>query len=354
MQQILRADFGRVVVTIVTLAFFGAALGAQTSGSKGGKPGIIVALVKDKSISEEELVARVGDRLLALKTQEYTLRKSILNEYLDDILLSMEAEKRGLVVADLVKQEISDRIPPVSESEALAIIESAPPNYDKMSREQAVRVATDIMQQRRIAKRRSEFLMALRISYSPRILLEPPRLSRQLSGGQRSGPSNAPVSITAFSDFQCQPCANLSTTLARLRREYPTKVEIVYKHFPLPMHQQATKAAQASSCAADQKRFWEMHDLLFASQNLVAAGQFDEIANRAGLDVTKFRDCFVSGQSAKEWIKDKTDGLSIGIASTPTFFVNGEMIVGARSYEELREMIDRELQRLELTDQQKK
>ncbi|PIZ65142.1 hypothetical protein COY14_03010, partial [Candidatus Roizmanbacteria bacterium CG_4_10_14_0_2_um_filter_36_9] len=81
------------------------------------------------------------------------------------------------------------------------------------------------------------------------------------------GPKDAPVTIIEFSDFECPFCARAFTTIEQIKQEYPDSVKIVYKQLPLTnLHPDAQKAAEASVCASDQGKFWEMHDKMFKSQ----------------------------------------------------------------------------------------
>lgn len=92
----------------------------------------------------------------------------------------------------------------------------------------------------------------------------PPSLSISLEGKVARGDASAPITIVEYSDFQCPFCARVEPTLDQVLNDYPGKVNLYYKHFPLTqIHQYAQKAAEASECAADQGKFWEYHDILF-------------------------------------------------------------------------------------------
>jgi protein-disulfide isomerase len=92
-----------------------------------------------------------------------------------------------------------------------------------------------------------------------------------------------------------------------------------------------------------------MHDQLFSQQRLLSAAAFSELASRAGLDLEIFEACFKRHKTSGAVTKDLADGVSIGINSTPTFFVNGKIYVGGKSYEALREIVEPELRKLENT-----
>jgi len=88
-----------------------------------------------------------------------------------------------------------------------------------------------------------------------------------ITGAQVTGPGSAKVTILEFSDFECPFCARAFTTVEQILKDYPKDVKVAFKQFPLTqIHNNAQKAAEASLCAADQGKFWEMHDKLFGVQ----------------------------------------------------------------------------------------
>lgn len=309
--------------------------------------GAVVAVVDGVAINSTQLAARAGAKLLRLKTDEYNIQLAILNEYVDEVLLAREAGSRHISVEELLQREITSKLPQVSETEARAVIESAPTQYQRLGPDEAVRVAINEISGRRRVKLRADLLASLRARYSFQIMLQPPRLTRGIEGGQSQGPANAPIAIAEFADFQCPYCGNLSVTLQRILKEYPNQIRLTYKQFPLPSHPQAAKAAQASLCAAEQGKFWEMHDALFSEQRLLSAEAFGDLAMSAKLDLDQFDTCFKVRRFSAEVSKDMAEAISLGINSTPTTFINGQMVVGNKPYEVLRGMVEAELKRLE-------
>jgi protein-disulfide isomerase len=152
------------------------------------------------------------------------------------------------------------------------------------------------------------------------------------------GAESAPVTIVAFSDFQCPYCERGSRTVAQLLKTFPEDVRVVFKHYPLPFHKQADEAAAAAVAAGNQGKFWEMHDWLFANQRLMAqhAAEFEDwAAEYAGLlkmDVERFRKDFNSPKTAAIIARDVALGQKLGVRGTPHFFINGERIAGARAF----------------------
>lgn len=157
------------------------------------------------------------------------------------------------------------------------------------------------------------------------------------------GASDAPITLVEFSDFQCPFCQKFfSQSFGQIRDNYikTGKAKFVYRDFPLDFHLQAAPAALAAECAADQNKFTEMHDALFANQsewagNSDASNLFKKYAKTMGLDTKTFDACFDTRKHESEIKKDLVDGISSGVSGTPGFFVNGKALSGALPYEEV-------------------
>ena len=133
-----------------------------------------------------------------------------------------------------------------------------------------------------------------------------------------------------------------SPTLDKLQQEFGSKVALVFKDFPLPMHPRAQKAAEAARCAGSQGKFWEFHDALFANKTLEVP-RLKEQAGALKLDTTRFDRCLDSGEQSGAVQKDLAEAQRLGLTGTPVFFVNGHFMSGAVSYEKLRQSIQEEL-----------
>ncbi len=159
------------------------------------------------------------------------------------------------------------------------------------------------------------------------------------------GAENAPVTITEFSDFECPFCSAVNFVLDQLMTKYYGKIKIVYKQYPLPSHTEALKAAEASECASDQRKFWEYHDKLFANQQNQYRSDLIRFAGDLGLDVKNFTACLDSGAMQSRIKEDTNEGQSLGVRGTPTFFINSRMISGNRPIADFSSLIDQELAR---------
>mgnify|MGYP003394008426 CR=1 FL=1 len=150
------------------------------------------------------------------------------------------------------------------------------------------------------------------------------------------GDPKAPVQMIVYSDFECPFCAEFAATMKKIQAAFPGKIAIAFRHYPLPIHAQAEKAAQAGECAAEQGRFWEMHDKLFADNvaGKMSPEQFKQDAADLGLDQNKFNQCLDSGQYAEKVSQEKAEGEKAGVTGTPTSFMNGNIYPGAHPFED--------------------
>lgn len=113
----------------------------------------------------------------------------------------------------------------------------------------------------------------------------------------------------------------------------------MFRDFPIPSHTGSQKAAEATECADDQGKFWEYHDLIWAN-SAVDLASLKGYATQLGLDTATFNDCLDSGKYTSEVQKDYQDGQSYGVTGTPTFFINGELLKGAKPLETFQAVID--------------
>lgn len=158
------------------------------------------------------------------------------------------------------------------------------------------------------------------------------------------GDVKAPVTITLFDDFQCPYCARLVPTIDQVLAAYPKQVRVVFKHFPLSMHQFANQAAIASIAARNQGKFWPYHDQLFANYNKLDEDKIRELAVATGLDMARF-DLDIKNPALQEEIAaDLSLGAQAGVRGTPAVYINGLQLKD-RSLNGFRQAIDAELRK---------
>jgi protein-disulfide isomerase len=157
------------------------------------------------------------------------------------------------------------------------------------------------------------------------------------------GPKNAKITILEWSDFQCSFCERFSGDVLKILADYPNDVRQVYRHFPIDsIHPQARLAAEASECAADQGKFWEYHDELFANQTAIVGGAsyLKGVAGKLGLKQGDFDKCLDSKKYAGKVDAQYQEGIAAGVQGTPGSFLNGQALGGALPYDALKAQIE--------------
>jgi protein-disulfide isomerase len=288
---------------------------------KPASPKEVAAVVDGQVITIADVDRTVGPRMLALRSQEYTLRRRALDDEIDRRLLEAEATRRHVTVQELLSASMDG-----------VTSQSSPAPTGARGEAQS--------------QRRAALVKSLREKAGVRIQIEPPRLKVRSDGGPSRGAATAPITIVEFSDFQCPYCARVKPTLRQLEDRFPGKIRLVFRDFPLQMHRQAAKAAEAAACANEQGRFWEMHDRLFAQQNRLDVPNLKVLAAHIGLDQARFDECLDSGKNETQWRNAIAEATQYGVTGTPAFFVNGRFISGAASLEQFVSIVDEELDRL--------
>ena len=154
------------------------------------------------------------------------------------------------------------------------------------------------------------------------------------------GNPQARVKIIEYVDFQCPACAFGLNFLRTYFEKHPNDLFIQVHYFPLTnMHHHAMISAMYSECAARQGKFWQLDDLMIPQQSqwaqLISPDPvFQAMAQQAGMDLNQLSSCLASDDARKVINDEKSTGQALGIASTPTYFINGKMVVGVKSLQD--------------------
>ena len=305
-----------------------------------------LAEVDGTVITRAEIDRSGGKQLQNLRQQLYQLERQKLNEYIGATLLSREAKARGVSVATLMEQEVSAKIPAVSEDDIRAFYETNKARIgvelDKVHDQ-----IRDHLNEQRAMERKNEYFKALGTRAKITNYLKPPPIHRAevaLNGSPAKGADKAQVTIVKFEDFECPFCKNVQPTLTEVLKKYNGKVRIVHKDLPLQaIHPQAQLAAEGARCAGDQGKFWEYHDTLYAKAPKFAPADLKTYAKDMRLDSGKFDQCLTGGKYKAAVQNDLSEGAKLGLTGTPTFFINGREISGALPVESFAAIIDEEL-----------
>ncbi len=165
------------------------------------------------------------------------------------------------------------------------------------------------------------------------------------------GNKNAKVTVVEFADFRCPFCQRLFNDVElNLKKDYidTGKVKFAFRHYAF-LGPASTVAANASECANEQGKFWELHDYLYKNQppesdtSMYTVDKLAEIAGTLGANTSQFKDCLSSNKYQKNVDADFADGQKAGVSGTPATFVNGQLVVGAQPYASFKTIIDQEL-----------
>lgn len=314
----------------------------------------VVAVIDGVPVTHSELEsAAVTDidglelRRLEFEAKQKQNRYQILRKNLDDLiankLFDREARERGISRDELLAAEIEGQVAEPTEEEIDRIYTI---NKTRLQRPlEAVR--TDIVSflktnQRNIKK--VALVDSLKKKFEVEDRLEPLRFEIQLDGHPTTENVDAPVTLVEFSDFECPYCSQMSTTLQRVREKYGDDVRRIFRQFPLNgIHPRAQKAAEASLCANDQGRFWEMMGRLFEKPLRLDVAALKSKAETLGVDSGTFDGCLDSAKFAGQVALDIAAGARIGVNGTPAVFINGRPVQGNATFQTIALMVDEEL-----------
>ena len=312
----------------------------------------VVVTWKDGQLTLSEVESGVASKLAAMKQeyqlQRYELTRRAMDGAIDDAILEAEAKKAGIDVETLLRNEIESKVVPPTDAQLRSFYEEVKDQL-RGARFDAVQtmLAGELMN-RQMAGRYDVYVTQLRESAGVKASLPYPDLERLdvavSDTDPRLGSADAPVTIVQFAEYQCYYCNKVQPTLDALVADYDGKVSLVYKDFPLENHPRAFPAAVAARCAGEQDKYWEMSGRMLANQSALSDADLLQHADELGLDRKKFDSCLTEPEISKRVADSFAQGQALGVAATPTFYVNGVLVSGAQPYDQFKAIIDRELQ----------
>jgi protein-disulfide isomerase len=314
---------------------------AQISGQAKQKEPL--AVVAGQTIYDDDLLPFVQAQVFQLRLQEYDVKSKALENLVNQKLLEAEGKKKGIPTEKVLEQEVDAKVaePTEAELQALYIVQKQQLGkpFDEI-RPQLLQ----LLKKSRIQEAREGYYKRLREQDGVSILLQKPKVQVAYDPARLRGDPKAPVVIVEFSDFQCPYCQSVQPTLKTLLAKYEGRVSLAYRDLPVrDIHPQAELAAEASRCAGEQGKFWEYHDLLFANQNKLDRPGLVELAHGLKLDEKQFDSCLASGKYQAQIEQDRQLGLRAGVAGTPGFFVNGNLLSGNLPQDAFEKVIQAEL-----------
>jgi len=332
---------------IILIGIMGAAACCTAAADSTGKPAndMIWVEVNGAKITAGELEAKHGAELFQARTSYYEAERRVILEAVDQYILQQQAEKEGVTVDALLERHVNAVIAKDPSEEALRVYYEG---VDTAEPFEAVRgKIVDALRQRRLAKAKTTYLQSLRSQAQIVMRLPPPRAEVSMKDVPVRGPASARVTVLEFADYQCPVCQQVQPTFAKLEAEFEGKIDFAYKDFPLNIHPDAPKAAEASHCAGAQGKYWEYHDLMLATKQTDVKA-LKNYADELKLDKTTFGSCLDKGQMAGVVKQHNDEAQNLGLPGTPAVLVNGRFLSGNVTYEKLRGII---LEELSVTEQ---
>jgi protein-disulfide isomerase len=342
----------RIAHNAISLSIFGflflTVLFPQTLKAQGRET--VVAKIGGQEITQSEVDETVSSQIYALEQQLFNLRNTALNNLIARKIIEREAAKEKLAVNQLKSKWMAGEVT-IDQAQVNDLYQKNQAAFGLMNPEEAKeKLRLDIEAQTRLKRFREE-LSALREKTTVEILLEEPRLrvtkSRDLTASK--GPANAKVVITEFSDFQCRYCKEVQATLRKVLEEHSSDVRLDFRNLPLEGHPFALTAARSAYCGGKQGAFWKFHDALFEAEEPTSEKVLD-IVRKLGLDVTAFKSCLESSETESAIGADLKEAHRLGLDGTPSFIINGKLLLGVASLDEFNNAILRELKKLTSQD----
>ncbi len=301
----------------------------------------VVARVAGRPLTRDELDQKEAADLLQARYKYYLAEKAALDKLIDQELVDDEARREKVTVDQLLENHAGKQVKDPTEDQLEVF-------YEGLQSDQpysAVRgQILDHIRQLRRTKAGLAYIKDLRKKANVHIALEPPAVSIGAIDAPTTGPSDASVKIIEFADYQCPYCKKVSPELKQLvDGTFAGKASLTFADFPLPMHHNAEKAAEAARCAGEQGKYWEYHDALFNNQSSLEVSDLKARAETLKLNPQKFGQCLDSGGQAPAIAKTAAAGKKLGMTGTPSFLINGHFISGATDSETLRDVIEQEL-----------
>lgn len=152
------------------------------------------------------------------------------------------------------------------------------------------------------------------------------------------GNASASAYLVEFSDFQCPACRDAKPFVDATVEKNKDQFLFVYRHFPLDQHPFGERAAIAAEAAGAVGKFWEAYDFLFQNQEKFSDDFLNSFAKQLKLDEKKYQTALADETQKNKVITDRTEGLSLGVNSTPTFFLNGRKL-SLTSFADLEKLV---------------
>jgi protein-disulfide isomerase len=351
------SSWGRVATLLLVIAL-GAPVGGcsdhgvasgQSSATAAGQT--VLATIGTEKITLADIRSVTGGELDKIDVQYARTRSRVIETALQaairERLFQSEGQRVGKSVDALLAAEAGPAGFDPPDTEITAWFDENKSRFPGRTLEQLRPQIATFLRQRHQREAADKLDRRLSRERGVKVQFEPYRVSMDNSGAPALGVKSAPITVVEFSDFQCPFCKSFAPVLKRIEKDFGSKVHIVFRQYPIPeLHQFALKAAEASLCANDQGKFWQLHDLMFSENDKLSVADLKEKAGRLGMDRKKFDACMDGERYSAQVQRDMAEGTRIGVSGTPALYINGIMLEGgAVPYDAVAAAIQKELDR---------
>ncbi|MBY0516798.1 MAG: DsbA family protein [Bacteriovoracaceae bacterium] len=311
----------------------------------GGKAGV-AAKFGDVEISDAELMDGIESEVYEAEQKLFDVKYNKLRSVVMQKLMDKDPNKKNLSNDEYLEKYIAKGVS-VSEGDIDAFIKKQQIPAEHLNPRVREKIKGYLEMEKR--KEAMDKWLAQQTAKTPvEVYLSKPRrpsFDVKLGDAPVTGGKSAKVTIVEFSDFQCPFCSKGAEVIHELKKKYGDKIQVAFKNFPLPFHNQAEGAAVAALCAKEQSTelFWKMHDSMFAAQDKLDVDSLKALAKKIGAKSDSFDKCLTENKYLSKVKSDIEEGKALKVKSTPTFFINGQLINGAQPLEVFSEIIDDEL-----------
>ncbi len=313
-----------------------------------------VATWRDGSITRAQVEERVADELrrmrIAYEVERHDLLHRTLEGMLEEQLLADAATRRGHgSIGEMLTEEIDARIEAPDEATLQRAFAQFRTDVPTATYEASRPYLIGELRRRAAEARREAFQDQLREELGVSVHLPFPDIPRVQVEQDRwdptVGPDDALVTIVEFGGYQCYYCKRVHRTLMEVLERWPDDVRLVFKDFPLAGHEASHHVAYAAHCAAQQGRWAEMAERLLENQGRLDAARVHGLAEGLDLEPDAWDACMHDPSWGARIDQDVAAGRAAGVTSTPTFFVNGLMVVGALDRRRFHDVVAQEVAR---------
>lgn len=343
--------FNSVLVLLIALLFSACSKSVESKTQyifKKSNDKAIIAEFGNVKITNKELLRGIYADIYDLEKKIYDLKMNRLKAVILQKLMESDPNRKGLTNDQFLEKYIAKKIA-VSNKEINAFVKLRKIPKEQLNDMVKGQIKKFLTLEKK--KKAVESWMGEKTKKSP-VTVYFDRPSRPVfdvkvtDADPSWGNKNAKVTVVEFSDFQCPFCSKAAAILKKVKAHYGNKIRVVFKNFPLPFHPNAKPASLAALCANEQGStyFWKYYNKLFENQSSLDKKSLVKFGKDIGLDWKKLESCLDSKKFRMKLQDDmKQAGDDLNIKSTPTFYVNGQLLNGALPFEVFQEVIDEQL-----------